>query len=102
MATKIKIVELEDGAKITVVSKKEDKFAYGFRRTGANTVAVATAICVEGDKFKHSVARNLLQARFNNGQTMNLRVPKGYNDDAVAEYVESGMYYGNFAYYGKD
>lgn len=101
MATKTKIVKLESGAKITVVSQKESKFAYGFRRTGKTTVAVATAICADGDKFSHKVARSLLADRFYNGQTMNLRTHETSLPESIADYVENAMFYGNFDYAGK-
>jgi hypothetical protein len=102
MASKTKIVKLESGAKITVVSKKEDNFAYGFRRTGKTTVAVATAICVDYDKFKHNTARNLIAERFDFGQTSNLRIDADYDGEDVADRVENAMYYGNVGYFGKE
>ena len=102
MATKTKIVKLYGGAKITVVSKKEDKFAYGFRRTGKNTVAVATAICVDEDKFSHKTARSLIAGRFDCDEVMNLRLPaEHYTNEEVENMVEHIMFHGNHGYYGK-
>ncbi len=91
MATKTKIIE-----GITVVSDKERKLSYGFKRTGPNTVAVTTAICAVDDKFKHKVGQDLVIDRFVIGETMNLRIPSGLCDpETTAAIVDEMMDYGN-------
>ncbi len=91
MATKTKII-----AGVTVVSNKETKLSYGFKRTGPNIVAVTTAICAADDKFKHKVGRNLVMVRFKYDYIMNLRIPSNFVDnETTAKIVDEMIQRGN-------
>lgn len=91
MATKTKII---DG--ITIVTNKEEKISYGFKRMGKNTVAVTSAICVAEDKFKHAAGRGLILNRFDTGSVMNLRLPADrYGSASIAAIVNEIIEAGN-------
>lgn len=69
MASKTKIV---DG--VTIVSNKETRLTYAFKKTGTKMVAVSTAYCAEGDKFNHKVGRSLVFGRIDENQGIQLPI----------------------------
>ena len=81
---------------VTVVSSRSAKIAYAFKRNGPNIVAVSSAICAEGDKFKHKVGRELALQKLDDGQSINLRIPNdSYDDGATANIVQNIIVHGN-------
>ncbi len=81
---------------VTVVSSRSAKIAYAFKRTGTNIVAVSSAICADGDKFKHKVGRELALAKLDAGASINLRLPSdSFDMEDVADIVQTAIVAGN-------